>query len=351
MAEADDTRADGGMTRRALVIRAAESGNLGIISGPLRFVLSLPGWVLSALVALLVGSVVSFGGLADVPEAWDIGRGVSRGIDHAVDWMVVTWDPFFRAINIGLLRYLLLPLEKWLLLLPWWLAIGVVTLIAYKIVGWRFSIVATVMMLGTVVLGLFDLAMATLALVITSALISVVIGVPTGILASRSDRFDTGLRPLLDAMQTMPSFVYLIPVLMLFGLGKVPAVIATVIYAVPPIVRLTNLGIRQVDYEVIEAGRAFGTTGRQLLFKVQVPLALPTIMAGLNQTIMMALAMVVIASMIGAKGLGTEVLNGIARLEVGRGLMGGIGIVIMAVVLDRITQGFAKTQGARRASG
>ena len=145
-------------------------------------------------------------------------------------------------------------------------------------------------------------------------------------------------------MQTMPSFVYLIPVLMLFGLGKVPAVIATVIYALPPIIRLTNLGIRQVDYEVIEAGWAFGATRAQVLFKVQIPLALPTIMAGFNQTIMMALAMVVIASMIGAKGLGVEVLNGIARLEVGRGLMGGVGIVVMAIVLDRITQGLAKEQ-------
>ena len=351
MAEADDMRADSGMTRRALVIRAAENGNLGLISGLLRFLFSLPRWVVAALVLLLVGSAVPFGGLADVPEAWDIGRTVSRWIDQGVDWMVVTWDPFFSAINIGLLRYFLLPLEKWLLLLPWFLVIAVVALIAYGMVSLKFSLVAIGMVLGTAVLGLFDLAMATLALVITSALISVVIGVPTGILTSRSDRFDIGLRPLLDAMQTMPSFVYLIPVLMLFGLGKVPAVIATVIYAVPPIVRLTNLGIRQVDHEVIEAGQAFGTTGRQLLFKVQIPLALPTIMAGLNQTIMMALAMVVIASMIGAKGLGTEVLNGIARLDVGRGLLGGIGIVVMAIVLDRITQGFAKTQGARGASG
>jgi glycine betaine/proline transport system permease protein len=143
-------------------------------------------------------------------------------------------------------------------------------------------------------------------------------------------------------MQTMPSFVYLIPALMLFGLGKVPAIMATVIYAVPPIIRLTNLGIRQVDANVVEAARAFGSTGSQLLLKVQIPLAMPTVMAGLNQTIMMGLAMVVIAAMIGAKGLGVEVINGIARLDVGRGLIGGFGIVVMAVILDRITQGLGK---------
>jgi len=140
----------------------------------------------------------------------------------------------------------------------------------------------------------------------------------------------------------MPSFVYLIPVLMLFGLGKVPAIMAVVIYAVPPIIRLTNLGIRQVDVNTVEAARAFGTTHNQLLFKVQIPLAMPTVMAGLNQTIMMALAMVVIAAIIGAKGLGVEVLNGIARLDVGRGVIGGTGIVVMAIILDRITQGLAK---------
>jgi len=143
-------------------------------------------------------------------------------------------------------------------------------------------------------------------------------------------------------MQTMPSFVYLIPALMLFGLGKVPAIMATVIYAVPPIIRLTNLGIRQVDINVVEAARAFGSTGSQLLLKVQIPLAMPTVMAGLNQTIMMGLAMVVIAAMIGAKGLGVEVINGIARLDVGRGLIGGLGIVVMAIILDRITQGLGK---------
>ena len=235
-------------------------------------------------------------------------------------------------------------MEKWLLSLPWWLVIGVVVLIAYRIVGRTFSAIALALMLMLAVLGIYDLAITTLALLTVATLLSVILGVPAGVLAARSDRYDAIQRPVLDLMQTMPSFVYLIPVLMLFGLGKVPAIIATVIYAVPPIIRLTNLGIRQVDVNTVEAARAFGTTRNQLLFKVQIPLAMPTVMAGLNQTIMMALAMVVIAAIIGARGLGVEVLNGIARLDVGRGVIGGLGIVVMAIILDRITQGLAKSR-------
>ena len=186
--------------------------------------------------------------------------------------------------------------------------------------------------------------METLALIIVATLISVGIALPIGVAAAKSDLVDTINRPILDAMQTMPSFVYLIPALMLFGLGKVPAVMATVIYAVPPAIRLTNLGIRLVDKEVIEAAKSFGTTDWQLLFKVQIPLALPNIMAGINQTIMMALAMVIVASLVGAGGLGGEVLKGIARLEVGTGFEAGLGVVIMAVIIDRISQGMAKSR-------
>jgi glycine betaine/proline transport system permease protein len=260
--------------------------------------------------------------------------------------MVQNWNPFFHAVNVGLLQYLLLPLEHWLQGLPWWLATAVVAIAAYRLNGATFTVVGTGLMVLLVALGLYQLAMATLAIVLTATLLAVVLGVPVGIIAARSQKADAILRPVLDTMQTMPTFVYLIPVLMLFGLGKVPAVLATLIYPVPPIIRLTGLGIRQVDSSVVEAAKAFGATGWQLLIKVQIPPALPTIMAGLNQTIMMALAMVVIASMIGAKTLGTEVLNGIARLEVGRGLLGGLGIVIMTIILDRITQGIGKTRRA-----
>ncbi len=334
--------ADGAMTARPADSR-------GRLPTPLRALTSLPKLVWVVVGLLLIGSFVPFGVVGDVPESIGVGAQFSRGVNDAVDWMVVTWDPVFSAINIGVLRYLLIPLEGWLQGLPWWLAVGVVALIAYRIVGPTFSAVAVGLMLMVAALGIFDLAMSTLALVTVATLLCVLLGIPAGILSARNDRFDAMLRPVLDLMQTMPSFVYLIPMLMLFGLGKVPAILATVIYAVPPVIRLTNLGIRQVDSSVIEAARAFGSTPNQLLFKVQIPLAMPTVMAGLNQTIMMALAMVVIAALIGAKGLGVEVFNGIARLDVGRGLIGGIGIVVLAIILDRITQGYARSQRARSA--
>ena len=168
------------------------------------------------------------------------------------------------------------------------------------------------------------------------------IGIPLGVLMARINWLRSGMLPVLDVMQTMPSFVYLIPVVMLFGLGKIPAIIATVIYAVPPVIRLTDLGIRLVDSEVLEASRSFGSNRWQQLYGVQLPLAMPNIMAGINQTTMMALAMVVIASMIGVRGLGYEVLLGINRLEVGRGLLAGLGIVVLAVLFDRITQSYGQ---------
>ncbi|MFH1140752.1 MAG: ABC transporter permease subunit, partial [Chloroflexota bacterium] len=323
--------AKGARSRVAAWLEATEQGYLQYPFSLVRAVVGLPKLVWLVVVVLIVGSVVSFGTGADVPKGFSIGPTVSRAVDNGVDWMVVNWDPFFSAINRNVLQHFLLPLENWLLGLPWWLVIGVVAFVSYRMVGLVFGLLSVGMMIALAAFGLFDLAMTTLAIVLVSTVLAVILGVPTGIAMAKSTFIDGVIRPTLDLMQTMPSFVYLIPVLMLFGLGKVPAVIAVVIYAVAPIVRLTSLGIRQVDGSVIEASRAFGATGTQVLLKVQLPLALPAIMAGLNQTIMMALSMVVIASMIGAKGLGVEVLNGIARLEVGRGLLGGIGIVIMAV--------------------
>jgi glycine betaine/proline transport system permease protein len=210
----------------------------------------------------------------------------------------------------------------------------------------KVSLVAMVGILLMVVgaLGLWDLTMQTLALMLISTVISVAIGVPLGIWLAKSSIMRRITLPVLDVMQTMPSFVYLIPAIMLFGLGKVPAVLATIIYAVPPLIRLTDLGIRQVDSEVVEAATAFGGSPRQILFGVELPLATPTIMAGLNQTIMMALSMVVVASMIGARGLGEQVLNGIQTLDVGKGLEAGLGIVILAIVLDRITQSLGQSR-------
>lgn len=188
--------------------------------------------------------------------------------------------------------------------------------------------------------------MVTLSLVITSLFFCVVIGVPLGILSARYDRMEKTIRPVLDAMQTLPAFVYLVPVVMLFGIGNVPGVLVTIIFALPPLVRLTNLGIRQIPADKIEAARAFGCTPQQMLVKVQLPLATPTIMAGVNQTLMLSLSMVVIASMISVEGLGQMVLRGIGRLDMGLATVGGLGLVLLAIFLDRLTQAMGERSNA-----
>ena len=255
-----------------------------------------------------------------------------------ITWLVRNYGDFFESLSNALLQFIL-AFEGFFRSLSWpWVA-GVAALL-----GWLFTRRAFFALgMGFAVwlieaLGLWDKGMQTLALVLASVVISVALGLPLGILMGRSDRFRGFMLPILDAMQTMPSFVYLIPALLLFGLGKVPALIATVIYAVPPMIRLTDLGLRLVSREVVEAAEAFGATSWQRLFKVELPLALPNLMAGVNQTTMMALAMVVIASMIGARGLGEEVLLGIQRLDVGRGAEAGVAIVALAIVMDRLTQ-------------
>jgi len=266
---------------------------------------------------------------------------LDRWTSALVDWLTVNGEAFFDVVGDVLLSPML-GLEQLLLWTPWWVIILAAAGLAWKQKGWRLALGVTAGMFFIGTLGLWDMAMKTLAIVIAAALLALLIGVPIGIGMARSEKMRGIVRPILDMMQTMPSFVYLIPALMLFGLGKVPALLSTLIYAIPPVIRLTDQGIRQVPADVIEASRAFGATGRQMLLKVQLPLAAPTIMTGVNQTIMMALAMVVIASMIGAGGLGTEVLNGIARLDVGRGFNGGISIVVMAIIIDRLTQSAAQ---------
>lgn len=279
--------------------------------------------------------------LWDFPEF--IQPPLAKWIDAFVNWLTVEAGAVFDAIGSFLLAPLL-RLETFLLWLPWvGVVIGIAT-VAWWVANWRLSLSVTGGMVLIGILGLWDLAMQTLALIVAATLLAVAIGIPVGIAMARNDRLERIIRPILDMMQTMPSFVYLIPAVMLIGIGKVPALLATFVYAVPPVIRLTNLGIREVATDVLEAGQAFGSTHWQILFKIQLPLAMPTIMAGINQTIMMALAMVVIASMIGAGGLGTEVLRGIQRLEVGRGFNGGISIVILAIIIDRITHGFGATE-------
>ena len=184
--------------------------------------------------------------------------------------------------------------------------------------------------------------MISLSLVVTAVVFCLAVGIPVGIVCAKSDRAERAIRPLLDVMQTLPSFVYLVPVVMLFGIGEVPGVIATIIFAIPPLIRLTNLGIRQVSTEVIEAGIAFGSTPWQLLWEAQIPLAMPTILAGVNQAILMALSMSVVTSMIAVPGLGKMVLQGVGRLDVGLAAVGGLGIVLLAIMLDRLTQALAK---------
>lgn len=268
-------------------------------------------------------------------------------IDDAVRGFSTKYDSFFNVIRSALNGFVN-SIYNILDFIPWFVLILLVF-----IAGWKLSkkistgilYGASLFLIGAV--GLWDLMNETLSIIIASVIISLLLGFPLGILISTSDRADRIVRPILDTMQTMPVFVYLIPALLFFGLGKPPAVIATTIYAIVPIIRLTNHGIRQIDQEVIEASLAFGSTRLQSLVKVQIPQALPTIMAGVNQTLMMAIGMVVTTSMIGATGLGMEVLIGVNRVEIGRGLVSGTAVVIIAVILDRITQGFVQRSEVR----
>lgn len=273
------------------------------------------------------------------PELIDT-RPWRRSIDESLNWVVRNWGDGFEAAARPLLS-LLNVIEGLLVATPWWLIVIILCGLAYSATrGWKLPLIVFVGLMFLGIMELWEDAMATMALMIAATLTAIVVSIPLGILMSRSQRFRGVMTPMLDLMQTLPSFVYLIPTVMIFGPGKIPALIATIVYAAPPLIRLTDLGIRMVDPAVMEAARAFGTTPRQRLFHVQIPLALPTILAGVNQTTMMALAMVVIASMIGAGGLGYQVLQGIGRLEVSRGLFAGLGIVVLAIIFDRITQAY-----------
>jgi len=279
--------------------------------------------------------------LRELKKAIDLGfRNFSRAYGDAL-------ETFFEP-----LLYFMVWLEKLLIITPWPIIILVMAGLAW--IGARSwpAVVGTVASFFVIgYFGMWEDTMATLAIISVATLVCIVTGIPLGIWMARSDRVQTLITPILDVMQTIPSFVYLIPVVMLLGIGKVPGLLAVCIYAVPPIVRLTNLGIRLVDKEVLEAADAFGANYRQKLFDVQVPLALPNIFAGVNQTIMMSLAMVVIASMIGVKGLGVPVLRAISNQYLALGLMNGLAIVALAIIFDRISQNFGKRLQRHREGG
>jgi len=270
---------------------------------------------------------------------------IGDGVDAVVNYILDNFSPLldFVATVIG---FVTSTIQETLTAIPMPVGILIFVILSFWRVGAAFGVLAGLALWLVDHMGLWTAMMETLSLVIASTLMAMIIGLPLGIAMARKDSVAALVRPVLDLMQTMPAFVYLIPAAMFFGLGAVPGAIATVIFAMPPVVRLTNLGIRQVHVEFIEAGNAFGCTPSQLLFKVQLPNAMPSIMAGINQTIMLSLSMVVIASMIGAGGIGNTVLTGIQRLDVGTGFEGGLAVVILAVILDRLTQSLGKPQSA-----
>ena len=262
-------------------------------------------------------------------------------VDSGLTWTVDNFRPAFQAVRVPI-DATLNGIEHGLLAVPPLLMIALIGLIAWQASGRRlaFGTVLSLLVIGFI--GAWSEAMVTLSLVLTSVVFCMLLGLPLGILMARSERLEKIARPLLDAMQTTPAFVYLVPVVMLFGIGNVPGVIVTIIFALAPLVRLTSLGIRQVRPDLIEAARAYGASPWQMLTKVQMPLAMPSIMAGINQSLMLSLSMVVIASMIAVGGLGLMVLRGIGRLDMGLATVGGIGIVILAILLDRVTQAMGR---------
>lgn len=287
---------------------------------------------------------------------------IGDAFEALIDWLQSNFEPFFDAVTTVIAStitgleevllffpsYVMIPL---FVLLAWWVSsrgVAIFTLVGMTLLeSVEFTLFGMEIAFG---MGLWVFTMRTLALVLTATLLSLLVGIPVGIWAAKSDIVDRIVRPILDFMQTMPAFVYLIPAVVLFGLGEVPGVIATFIFATPPCVRLTNLGIRQVPEETIEAAQAFGSTGSQMLFKVELPTALPTILAGVNQTVLLALSMVVIAALIGAGGLGDPVVEGIQQLRIGIGFEGGLAIVILAIFLDRVTQAIGEEAGTTRGS-
>ena len=298
----------------------------------------------ATLAILAVGAlfIVSYFFIAE-EFPFDVGRDVGRRLDIWLDWLEDNFSPVFQTIK-DVIVWFLVALQDMMLWLSWPSIIGAIALASWLLVSFRMALFSATSLLLLATFGLWESTVITISLIIVTVSLSIAIAVPLGVWASQSDRLDAFLRPVLDGMQTMPSFVYLVPAIAFFSLGETPAVLATLIYAVPPAIRLTNLGIRQLPAETLEAADSFGMTRRQMLIKVKIPLAIPTIMAGVNQTTLMALSMVVIASMVGAKGLGLDVFRALGRIEPGNGLIAGLGIVFLAIIIDRITQALTRRQ-------
>ncbi|MXX52506.1 MAG: proline/glycine betaine ABC transporter permease [Dehalococcoidia bacterium] len=272
-------------------------------------------------------------------------------IDDSVSWITREGAWLFNGLSDAV-TYALVWIENVLKWIPWPAVVVGLALLSFAVGRWSMFGFTTVALLFIGFMGLWDNTIDTIALMVVAVAIAIAVGLPLGVLGARNRLADNLMRPILDAMQTMPSFVYLLPGILFFGLGKPAGIFATLIYAVPPVIRLTNLGIRQVSAEAVEAARSFGTTPFQLLTKVQVPMALPTIMAGINQTTMMALAMVTIASMVAAGGLGDNVLRALQKNQPGNGAISGLAIVFLAIVIDRLTQSVTRgRQEALRSAG
>ena len=275
---------------------------------------------------------------------------IGGGIDDAVDWVTREASWLFDGMS-NAVAYALVTIEDILKWVPWPAVVVAVAFLSFAVGRWRLMGFTIFALLFVGFMDLWENTVDTIALMVVAVVIAVTVGLPLGVLAARNSIANNLMRPILDGMQTMPSFVYLLPGILFFGLGKPAGIFATIIYAVPPVIRLTNLGIRQVSTEAVEAAHAFGTTPFQLLTKVQIPMALPTIMAGINQTTMMALAMVTIASMVAAGGLGDNVLRALQKNQPGNGAIAGMAIVFLAIVIDRLTQSVAQEQQERRSAG
>lgn len=256
----------------------------------------------------------------------------------AVDWLNTHFHPFFAGVT-AVIEAILSGFEAALLILPFYLVIAIAALLAAILVNLRAAVVTAIALTFCFAMGFWAASMETLALVTVAVIISVAIAFPLGILASRNKTFEAAIRLILDIMQTVPPWVYLIPAVIIFGLGQVPAIIATIIYGVPPMLRLTTLAFNQVPKDLLELGQAIGASPRSILFKIEIPSAIPTLLVGLNQCILLSLAMVVLAGLVGAGGLGAEVTRGLTRMEMGLGLRAGLSIVAIAILLDRLSTG------------